>query len=168
MLEARGVSGVWAAGPMVWVVGLPAPVPSHRPAAVGLRAYTYHHASPLLRQRPLPLPLRLALTRSPVPCSPLPSTRTQAWVRYAKFEFQNGEVALARRCYERGVEELGEDAQTVGGWGVWLFARVLALVTRQGQTIRGTVGRLSWARTRRRWVESHLGLTVGRWVDRQI
>jgi hypothetical protein len=38
----------------------------------------------------------------------------QSWVRYAKFELGNGEVALARRCYERAVEELGEDAQTVG------------------------------------------------------
>ncbi|PNH02162.1 Crooked neck-like protein 1, partial [Tetrabaena socialis] len=36
----------------------------------------------------------------------------KAWVRYAKFEMGNGEVALARGCYERGVEELGEDAQT--------------------------------------------------------
>ncbi|KXZ41396.1 hypothetical protein GPECTOR_494g448 [Gonium pectorale] len=40
----------------------------------------------------------------------LPSVK--AWVRYAKFEMQNGEVALARRCYERAVEELGEDGQT--------------------------------------------------------
>jgi hypothetical protein len=37
----------------------------------------------------------------------------QAWVRYAKFEMQNGQVGLARQCYERAVEELGEDAQTV-------------------------------------------------------
>lgn len=46
-------------------------------------------------------------------------------MRYAKFEFQNGEVALARRCYERGVEELGEDAQTVGHGGVCVLAGVL-------------------------------------------
>lgn len=39
----------------------------------------------------------------------------QAWVRYAKFEMKNGEVQLARQCYERAVEELGEDAQTVRG-----------------------------------------------------
>lgn len=38
----------------------------------------------------------------------------KSWVRYAKFEMKNGEVALARRTYERAVEELGEDAQTVG------------------------------------------------------
>lgn len=37
----------------------------------------------------------------------------KAWVRFAKFEMQNGEVARARRCYERAVEELGDDAQTV-------------------------------------------------------
>jgi hypothetical protein len=47
--------------------------------------------------------LSLALAQTP-----------QSWVRYAKFELGNGEVALARRCYERAVEELGEDAQTVG------------------------------------------------------
>lgn len=37
----------------------------------------------------------------------------KAWVRYAKFEMQNGEIGLARGCYERAVEELGEDAETV-------------------------------------------------------
>lgn len=37
----------------------------------------------------------------------------KSWVRYAKFEMKEGEVARARRCYERAVEELGEDAQTV-------------------------------------------------------
>lgn len=37
----------------------------------------------------------------------------KAWVRYAKFEMQNGEIGLARKCYERAVEELGEDAETV-------------------------------------------------------
>ena len=37
----------------------------------------------------------------------------KAWVRYAKFEMQNGQVGLARRCYERAIEQLGEDAQTV-------------------------------------------------------
>ena len=41
----------------------------------------------------------------------LPSVK--AWVRYAKFEARGGELACARRCYERAVEELGEDAQTV-------------------------------------------------------
>eukprot|EP00983_Pelagomonas_calceolata_P093266 1157757-Pelagomonas_calceolata.AAC.13 len=35
-----------------------------------------------------------------------------SWIRYAKFEMQNGKVGLARQCYERAVEELGEDAQT--------------------------------------------------------
>ncbi len=37
----------------------------------------------------------------------------KAWVRYAKFEMKNSEIGLARGCYERAVEELGEDAQTV-------------------------------------------------------
>jgi len=41
----------------------------------------------------------------------IPSVK--AWVRYAKFEMQNGEVGLARKCYERAVEELGEDGETV-------------------------------------------------------
>ncbi|KAF5835195.1 crooked neck-like protein 1-like protein [Dunaliella salina] len=36
----------------------------------------------------------------------------KSWIRYAKFEMQNGKVGLARQCYERAVEELGEDAQT--------------------------------------------------------
>lgn len=39
---------------------------------------------------------------------------TQAWVRYAKFEMQHGQIGLARQCYERAVEELGEEGQTVG------------------------------------------------------
>lgn len=37
----------------------------------------------------------------------------KAWVRYAKFEMKNGQVGLARQCYERSVGELGEDGQTV-------------------------------------------------------
>ena len=37
----------------------------------------------------------------------------KSYVRYAKFEMRNGDVARSRRCYERAVEELGEDAQTV-------------------------------------------------------
>lgn len=37
----------------------------------------------------------------------------KAWVRYAKFEMQNGAVDQARTCYERSVEQLAEDAQTV-------------------------------------------------------
>ena len=41
----------------------------------------------------------------------IPSVK--AWVRYAKFEMKNGQVGLARRCYERAVGEMGEDAQTV-------------------------------------------------------
>lgn len=41
----------------------------------------------------------------------LPSVK--AWVRYAKFEMKNGQVGLARQCYERAVGEMGEDAQTV-------------------------------------------------------
>ena len=50
----------------------------------------------------------------------LPSVK--AWVRYAKFEMKSGgNVGAARACYERAVEELGEDANNVsgndGGWG---------------------------------------------------
>ncbi len=41
----------------------------------------------------------------------LPSVK--AWVRYAKFEMKNGQIGLARTCYERAVGEMGEDAQTV-------------------------------------------------------
>ena len=37
----------------------------------------------------------------------------KAWVRFAKFEMQNGEVGLARKSYERAVEELAEDGETV-------------------------------------------------------
>ena len=39
----------------------------------------------------------------------------KSYVRYAKFEMRNGDVLRSRRCYERAVEELGEDAQTVRG-----------------------------------------------------
>lgn len=39
----------------------------------------------------------------------------KAWVAYAKFEMGSGEVQRARRCYERAVEELGEDAAQVPG-----------------------------------------------------
>ena len=44
----------------------------------------------------------------------IPSVK--AWVRYAKFEMQNGEIGLARKCYERAVEELGEDGETVSSY----------------------------------------------------
>ncbi|KAL4860107.1 Crooked neck-like protein 1 [Chlorella vulgaris] len=41
----------------------------------------------------------------------LPSVK--AWVRYAKFEMKSGgDVMAARACYERSVEELGDDANT--------------------------------------------------------
>ena len=46
----------------------------------------------------------------------LPSVK--AWVRYAKFEMKNGDVALARQCYERAVESLGDEAQTVRRRGI--------------------------------------------------
>ncbi len=39
----------------------------------------------------------------------------KAWVRYAKFEMRNGEVARARGCYEHAVEEMGDDANTARG-----------------------------------------------------
>lgn len=41
----------------------------------------------------------------------LPSVK--AWVRFAKFELQNNDVARSRSCYERAMEALGEDANTV-------------------------------------------------------
>jgi hypothetical protein len=41
----------------------------------------------------------------------------KAWVRYAKFEMRNGEVARARACYEHAVEEMGDDANTARGPG---------------------------------------------------
>ncbi|GFY84958.1 crooked neck protein, putative [Actinidia rufa] len=33
----------------------------------------------------------------------------RAWIRYAKFEMKSGEIAKARSCYERAVENLAED-----------------------------------------------------------
>lgn len=42
--------------------------------------------------------------------------------RYAKFEMQVHEVARARTCYERGLEAMGEDANTVStatAVGLW-------------------------------------------------
>lgn len=36
----------------------------------------------------------------------------KAWIRYAKFEVRNGEIERARRCYERAMDQLGEDGQT--------------------------------------------------------
>jgi len=53
-------------------------------------------------------------------------TSLQAWVRYAKFEMQNGKVGLARQCYERAVEDLGEDAQTVRVHAVCAYTFVRA------------------------------------------
>lgn len=35
----------------------------------------------------------------------------KAWIKYAKFEVKNGEVARARKVYERSIEQLGEDGQ---------------------------------------------------------
>lgn len=100
------------------------PLPCHSPVLAfrfGQPQCLLHH-----RNRPnLPRiePLR-ALATTPLQCAWLQflfflsnhecNPRVpQAWVRYAKFEMQNGEVGLARRCYERAVDELGEDAQTV-------------------------------------------------------
>ena len=37
----------------------------------------------------------------------------KAWVRYAKFEMQNGDVARARGVYERAVQELDGEANLV-------------------------------------------------------
>lgn len=45
------------------------------------------------------------------------SPAVKAWVRYAKFEMKSGgDVAAARACYERSIEELGEDANNVRAW----------------------------------------------------
>lgn len=47
----------------------------------------------------------------------------KAWVRYAKFEMQSGgDVGAARACYERAVEELGEDANNVSRTFVALYS----------------------------------------------
>lgn len=32
-------------------------------------------------------------------------------MRYAKFEMKNRQIGLARKCYERAVEDLGEDGE---------------------------------------------------------
>ena len=40
-----------------------------------------------------------------VQCHP----KVGAWIRYAKFEMKNGEVARARNCYERAIEKLADD-----------------------------------------------------------
>ena len=50
----------------------------------------------------------------------IPSVK--AWVRYAKFEMKNGQIGLARRCYERAVGEMGEDAQTVSAVSLHMLA----------------------------------------------
>lgn len=39
----------------------------------------------------------------------LPSIKS--WVRYAKFEMKSRRIGLARHCYERAIEELGEDGE---------------------------------------------------------
>ena len=51
----------------------------------------------------------------------------KAWVRYAKFEMQSGDVGRARACYERSVEQLADDAHTVRpGAGCCVLPRVAA------------------------------------------
>ncbi len=42
----------------------------------------------------------------------LPSVRS--WVRFAKFELRSGDVARSRQTYERALQDLGEEAQSVG------------------------------------------------------
>ncbi len=41
----------------------------------------------------------------------IPSVR--AWIKYAKFEYAAGEVANARRCYERALQDLSEEETSV-------------------------------------------------------
>lgn len=53
----------------------------------------------------------------------------KAWVRYAKFEMQNGEIGLARKCYERAVEELAEDGETVS-LCIYVLADVSSILSR--------------------------------------
>lgn len=66
---------------------------------------------------PLPCPRSTHPHPQPASCTPHtpPPSRSQikAWVRYAKFEMKHSNVALARGCYERALEALGEDANTV-------------------------------------------------------
>jgi hypothetical protein len=45
----------------------------------------------------------------------VPGAAAGPQVRFAKFELRNGDVARARQCYERGLQDLGDEAQTVGG-----------------------------------------------------
>ena len=84
---------------------------------------------PARRVPPLPLPARgraacctaaQPLTHTHTRASPPtpPPRAVKAWVRYAKFEMrEGGDVAAARACYERAVEELGDDANNVrAGW----------------------------------------------------
>ncbi|XP_049368259.1 uncharacterized protein LOC125833161 [Solanum verrucosum] len=40
-----------------------------------------------------------------VQCHP----KVSAWIRFAKFEMENGEIERARNCYERAVEKLADD-----------------------------------------------------------
>ena len=77
----------------------------------------------------------------------LPSV--QAWVRYAKFEMKNGDISLARQCYERAVEALGEDGQTVS----------LGLIAGEdaGASEGGRTGEQSGARHRLKGVEGDAG-----------
>lgn len=48
----------------------------------------------------------------PCPACP-PAPHPLCCCRYAKFEMQVHEVARARACYERALEDMGDDANTV-------------------------------------------------------
>ena len=77
------------------------PCPGCRPCAVCARACRHH--------------LTVAVLPRP-PCT----AAVKAWVRYAKFEMKSGgDVAAARACYERAVDELGEDANNVRHGMAW-------------------------------------------------
>lgn len=69
----------------------------------------------------------------PFPCA------VKAWVRYAKFEMQSGgDVGAARACYERAIEELGEDANNVST--VCAFCRASVWRWRRCQAVQPACG----------------------------
>lgn len=87
-------------------------------------------------------PRRPLLSPSP-PFVLLPAVK--AWVRYAKFEMKSGgDVAAARSCYERAVEELGEDANNEE-----LFLRFAEFEERVKEVDRARC--VGWAALHWRW-----------------
>lgn len=91
---------------------LPAPTPpsaqAPRSAAHGARpapgAWSPSALPPFKWAAPTPRPRPPANATAP---------KVKSWVRYAKFEMKHSNVAGARTCYERALEALGDDANTV-------------------------------------------------------